>query len=318
VAVDRREFLKLLGLLSSTLAAPTGCRPDLFSAQARGRFFSAAERATLEALCDRILPPDRDPGARELGAADFIERLLTAFDFAQPRVFARGPFSGREPFPDDATGAPSASFPANEFEGFLPLSRLQELYWRAEIFGSESAGLPPQLAAQRGGVLVGLRTRYREGLAVVNAVAIASQAKPFAELTIADQDALLPRFDAGTDFAPDPVRGLGFFELLAWHTVQGCFAAPEYGGNRDGAGWRMLGIEGDSQPLGYAIYSRSSGGYNERPGLPLTTANPDELTADGSLLPRPLTADGALIQKNISELTRFLELALPGACLPGA
>jgi len=317
VAVDRREFLKLLGLLSAAAAAPASCRPDLIAAPDGGRFFTEAERAALEALCDRILPPDADPGARALGAADFLEHLLTAFDYAQPRILARGPFSGREPYPDNAQGVPSAVLPPDDFASFIPLSRVQELYWRAEIYGSEEAGLPPHLAAQRGGRLVGLRTRYREGLRIVDEVSTSVAGKPFAALSTAEQDALLPRFDTDADFPADPVRGTRFLELVIQHTIEGCFTAPEYGGNRDGAGWRMLGIEGDSQPLGYAIYSRAAKGYRERPEHPLTTANPDEIAPDGSLAPRPLTPDGDLIQKSISELTQFLELVLPGACLPG-
>jgi len=316
--VDRREFLKLLGLLSTALAAPAGCRPTLLGPETRGRFFTDAEGATLEALCDRILPPDHEPGARALGAPDYIERLLTAFDFAQPRVFARGPYSGREPFPDNQRGAPSASFPSADFSGFLELSRVQELYWRAEVLGADAAGLPPHLAAQRGGALSGLQAIYRDGLAVVNERSRSVHGNDFALLSPAQQDDMLLRFEAPGVFAADPVRGRSFLELAIAHTLEGCFAAPEYGGNRNGAGWRMIGIEGDSQPLGYSIYSIPLGGYVERPEHPLTTANPDELAEDGSLVPRPIGEVGLAVQKQISELTQFLERVLPGACLPGA
>lgn len=316
--VDRREFLKLLGLLSTALAAPAACRPTLLAPAARGRFFTDAERATLEALCDRILPPDHEPGARELGAPDYIERLLSAFDFSQPRLFARGPYSGREPHPDPQQGTPSTSFPPDAFADFLPLSRVQELYWRAEVFGADAAGLPPHLVAQRGGALLGLQTVYRDGLAVVNQLSRSVQGSDFALLSPAQQDEMLLRFEAPGVFASDPVRGRSFLEVVIAHTLEGCFAAPEYGGNRNGAGWRMLGIEGDSQPLGYSIYSIALGGYVERPDHPLTTPNPDEVASDGSLAPRPVGPQGLAVQKNISELTQILERVLPGACLAGA
>jgi hypothetical protein len=97
---------------------------------------TASELETLEAICDRILPPDGDPGARELGAARYIDGFLSAFDPATPQIFAGGPFSGRHPFPDNDTGTASSRFPENSFERFVPLSRLQELRWRAELFGS--------------------------------------------------------------------------------------------------------------------------------------------------------------------------------------
>jgi len=60
------------------------------------------ELATLEALVDRTIPSD--PGAKALGAARYIERLLTAFEHPVSRIFAGGPFSGRAPFPDERTG----------------------------------------------------------------------------------------------------------------------------------------------------------------------------------------------------------------------
>src|SRR5262252_7865310 len=75
----RRRFLAALAAVVAAVAAPwTGVRRAW--ARSRGRFFTADERATLEALVDRIIPPDRDPGARALGAAEYVETLLTAFD----------------------------------------------------------------------------------------------------------------------------------------------------------------------------------------------------------------------------------------------
>jgi hypothetical protein len=29
------------------------------------------------------------------------------------------------------------------------------------------------------------------------------------------------------------------------------YGAPEYGGNRDGSGWRAIGFDGDVQPRGW-------------------------------------------------------------------
>jgi hypothetical protein len=75
----------------------------------------------------------------------------------------------------------------------------------------------------------------------------------------------------------------------------------------------MLGIEGDSQPLGHSLFSRATQSYHERPDHPVSTPNPDELAPDGSLVPRPLGPDGDSIQRSISELTSILEL-VPGAC----
>src|SRR5437867_3143806 len=68
VLLGRREFLKAAAILFAALATPvTGVRRAM--ARARGGFFTAQEFATLEALSDRIIPPDHDPGAKALGAA---------------------------------------------------------------------------------------------------------------------------------------------------------------------------------------------------------------------------------------------------------
>ena len=87
-------------------------------------------------------------------------------------------------------------------------------------------------------------------------------------------------------------------DLLVEHTLEGCFAAPEYGGNRRLGGWKMVGVEGDDQPLGYSIFSRAKGDYVERPDHPMSTPNPDEVAA-----PRPITPDAEKVQDTIIALT---------------
>jgi Gluconate 2-dehydrogenase subunit 3 len=314
--LDRRTFLQAAAVLAAGAAAPFAPVRRAWARSRRGLgFFTDAERATLAALCDRILPPDSDPGAAGLGAPAYIERLLTALDGIRPRIFAGGPYSGRHPFPDLRNGTPSARRPPNWFRRPAPLSLLQQLYWRAELFGGEAAGLPPHLEQQRLGHLRGLRDIYREGLANLDQAAVEAGGVPFAELAPPAQDDLLMRLDAPGALPKEPVRGATFLDLVIRHTLEGCLAAPEYGGNRGGAGWRMVGIEGDSQPLGYSLYSEHLGAYRERPDHPMSTPNPDELAPDGSLAPRPLTPDGAFIQDQISELTSFIEMAAPGACL---
>jgi hypothetical protein len=42
-----------------------------------------------------------------------------------------------------------------------------------------------------------------------------------------------------------------FLPLLFEHTIEGLYAAPEYGGNRGLAGWKDIGFPGDIQPRGY-------------------------------------------------------------------
>jgi len=150
--------------------------------------------------------------------------------------------------------------------------------------------------------LVGLRDLYRTSLATVDALAESTYGSRYAALDQADQDALFATLDDGV-FPADPRReGRTFMDILIQHTLEGCFAAPEYGGNRHGLGWKMIGLEGDSQPLGYSIYSTQTDSYHERPDHPMTTPNPDELVG-GVLTPKPLTADGEHVQQSIITLT---------------
>jgi len=270
-----------------------------------GAFFTARELETLDALCERILPADADPGAKALGASRYIDRLLSALDGLHPTVFAGGPFSGREPYPDVERGVASANRPPDRFRHFMPLGRLEGLAWRAELYGSASVPELAALDAQRGGPKKGLRDVYRAGLEKVDAVAHETQGDVFRRLGATQQDAVLVALDAPGVFAPDPRRGnRTFMDLLIQHTLEGCFAAPEYGGNAGGRGWALLDLEGDSQPLGFSLFSRAAGDYRERPDHPVSTPNPAERDATGALVPRPLTADGQHVQDAIVALTR--------------
>ena len=55
----------------------------------------------------------------------------------------------------------------------------------------------------------------------------------------------LPEFGA-TPTAP------AFFEILRAHTVEGVFCDPIHGGNRDFAGWRLLGYPGPQPSYSHA------------------------------------------------------------------
>jgi hypothetical protein len=176
-------------------------------------FLTADERATVAVAADRLVPPvDGHPGAAALGVVDYIDGLLDAFAVDPPRIWAGGPFSGR------AGGAAG-------FEHFLELSPLEMLAWRTRIEGS--LGIPER---ERLGPVVGWQERYRAGLAALG--------DDFGTVAPEEQDA---RLDALPDF-----RG-----LLYEHVVEGAYAAPEYLGNRDLAGWTAIGFPGDVHPRGY-------------------------------------------------------------------
>jgi len=67
--------------------------------------------------------------------------------------------------------------------------------------------------------------------------------KTFAELTAADQDKLLTGLEKGDiELAGAPAKE--FFDMLWQNTNEGYFADPMYGGNRNFAGWKLVGFPG--------------------------------------------------------------------------
>jgi hypothetical protein len=102
------------------------------------------------------------------------------------------------------------------FDAFLPLSRLEELAWRTRIEGSR--GMPER---EWNGPVRGWQEIYREGIAALG--------------DSLDVDAL-PELK----------------QLLFEHACEATYGAPEYGGNRELAGWRMIGYGGDVQPRGWS------------------------------------------------------------------
>jgi hypothetical protein len=216
-------------------------------------------------------------------------RAAEAAAFRARPAFAGGPFSGRNPQPHFAVGdtpcsachgadhatAPGTSgsraaptvelYPPNAFREFLPLNRLQTLSWTVRILGAAAV---PEVADNP--LLdelpeVDLRRRYRDGLAALEASSQQRHTARFVDVPAAQQRELLRQA------APQ------FVELLNRHVIQGTLSVPEYGGNRDQLGWRLVGFDGDSQPLGYEIYDESvPGSYRERTDKPNSSPNPDE------------------------------------------
>src|ERR1700722_2620737 len=109
------------------------------------------EYRTLTAACERLIPPGdgTGPGATAAGVPDYIDGLLGAFTFDPPRIWARGPTSGRH-------GGAAA------FAQFHELSAVDELAWRTRIEGS--CGVPER---EFNGPVTGLQQRYRGGLAAL-------------------------------------------------------------------------------------------------------------------------------------------------------
>ena len=159
-------------------------------------YFTADEAAAVEAIADRLIPPDDSgPGGKQVGCAVFIDRQLAG---------SFGDSSGLYMSPPFANGTPSQ--------------------------GPQSPIVPKE--------------RYRISLAALDDYCKARFAgKVFVALTAVQQDQVLSGLETG-EIKLNNGDGKLFFETILANTIEGFFADPIYGGNRDMAGWRLIGFPG--------------------------------------------------------------------------
>ena len=183
------------------------------------RFFDPHQRATLEAAMARIIPTDDQPGAREAGTVEFLDRYLSGLDF----IYAKPDGSGFEKLEGkraEAWQRRIAILRAKYVEGVKELDRRSQSQFDADF--------------------VGLTTEQQDRI-------LAGVERPTLQI-----EAGLEEAQAVTGFAPvEPALQqtsteieLDFFPLLALHTRQGFYADPIYGGNKNRVGWKLIGFEG--------------------------------------------------------------------------
>lgn len=169
--LERRTFLFSLAALA--VAPPRELLPrGLASAQTADPPLTEPEKAVLAGICEQMVPRDEFPGARELGAVEFIERTLS------------------EAHPE----------------------------W----------------------IQV-----YRSGLQATERSSRRRFERAFAELTFEEQTALLLSMEKGELSAEDwsGIAQSSFFGLVLSHTMHGCYAHPQWGGNRGKEAWAMIGYD---------------------------------------------------------------------------
>ena len=85
---------------------------------------------------------------------------------------------------------------------------------------------------------------YRRGLAQLDSYCRKTYNQPFVKLSAAQQDEVIGTLEQGkaSEFAFPTAQA--FFNTLRTHTMEGMFADPVYGGNKDFAGWKLVGFPG--------------------------------------------------------------------------
>lgn len=87
---------------------------------------------------------------------------------------------------------------------------------------------------------------FRTGTEGVADYCKAQYGKPFESLAVAEKEAVLVGLRGGTVKLPNGIPAATYFSHVYQLFTEGMFADPIYGGNRDKAGWKMLGYPGVS------------------------------------------------------------------------
>jgi gluconate 2-dehydrogenase gamma chain len=84
---------------------------------------------------------------------------------------------------------------------------------------------------------------FRAGIAEINKHCKQEYGKEFDRLSPADRQKVLEALDKST-IVLDRLSGKQFFEVVYQATMEGLFGDPIYGGNKNKAGWKMIGYPG--------------------------------------------------------------------------
>jgi gluconate 2-dehydrogenase gamma chain len=111
-----------------------------------------------------------------------------------------------------------------------------------------AAYIEKALGGGLGGGLKNLAPFYNAGLSAVDAYATSAYGAAFTALSPGQQDAVLSDIEGGkaSGFTPSSDA---FFRAIHEHTLQGMFGDPVYGGNKNFAGWDLIGYPGVTMPV---------------------------------------------------------------------
>jgi gluconate 2-dehydrogenase gamma chain len=178
-------------------------------------FFTLDEVQTLEAMVARLIPgTETDPGAREACVPAFIDHKLASFEtFAAPTYF-KAPFAK----------------PVNRATGPQPGAAISILVDAKQLprYGFQGNSTP--------------QDAYRKGLATMDKVTKKKWGRRFVELDEKRQTKFLEDMEDGK--VAGFKKSKAFFGLVLEDVYEGMFSDPVYGGNRDLAGWKLIGYPG--------------------------------------------------------------------------
>lgn len=228
---SRRKFVKNTGILAGGVIGggvlgglfthqfqkpePNVKNTDTALQEARVFFDRKEDFETLSAAVERIFPKDDlGPGAIELAVPYFIDKQLNGFWGHNAYAYMKGPFIQSDFVRDyeKKDSDQSKQGPNTNVFPSIPAPRYQTRMNRGEVF------------------LAGLRR--------IEEVSQEKFKEKFTKLEPEQQDEILTMFEKGEVEIPG-VHTKPFFHLLVQTTLEGAYADPVYGGNKNMAGWKM-------------------------------------------------------------------------------
>lgn len=231
--VSRRRFIKNTGMVAGGVVGGSllgGLLTNQFQTkedtktkdtatqnlQEARMFFSREEDFnTLSAVTERIYPEDDNgPGAIELGVPYFIDKQLASFWGNNAKSYMHDPFRQNNHVHDyqHKDTRQDKSGPNTSTKAPTPTPRYQTRLNRGEIF--------------------------LEGLRKIENVSRDKFGDPFPNLSEDDQDEILTMFEDG-DVDMKAINSVTFFNFLLQTTLEGVYADPVYGGNKNMMAWEM-------------------------------------------------------------------------------
>lgn len=227
--LSRRQFLKSSGLVAGGVVGgslfgglltnqftkknvPTETKSTANLQDARMFFSRKEDFETLSAATERLFPETKEgPGAIELGIPYFIDKQLAGAWGTNAKEYMKGPFHQQLQVQNPNRNQDQQG-PNTETQNPTPTPRYQTRLTRSEIF------------------IIGLRKLEDLAQEKFNV--------KFVDASPDEQDEILQMFDNDeVDLAG--VRAETFFNLLLKTTIEGAYADPLYGGNKDMMGWKM-------------------------------------------------------------------------------
>ena len=132
--------------------------------------------------------------------------------------------------------------------------------------GARDAGVLNYIDLALAGAYADLQDFYRRGLTALDAYSRNTYKESFVRLDPARQDEVIAALEQGKATGFTWPTAQAFFNTVRTHTMEGMFADPIYGGNKDFSGWRLVGFPG-AQPAFSAADMKSKDAYA---GAPIT------------------------------------------------